>query len=102
MKTYTTVTKDFAYRGEHYTIVFDGKFYMTVNHKFIGDGGRLTKELGFTDGLHTNKSLEGCIKTVREDLDMKYYISHGMSKAEAFVKIFPEVDIETAKMIYGE
>ena len=76
MQTITTVTKDFSYRGQHYSIVFDGKFYMTVNHKFIGD--ELTKN----------------------DLDMRYYESQGMSRAEAFAKVF-NVPIEIAKMVYA-
>lgn len=82
-----TVCKDFSYRGEHYSIVFDGKFYMTVNHKFIGDDGRLVRTLNYSDGLHPGSTIEECITHTKEDLDIQYLMSNGMSKAEAFSKV---------------
>lgn len=94
-----TMVKDFSYRGQHYSIVFDGKYYMTVNHKFIGDDGRLVKQLTYSDGLHTSDTIERCINLTKEDLDIQYYEAQGMSKAEAFSKVM-SVPIEIAKMIY--
>lgn len=96
-----TMVKDFSYRGQHYSIVFDGKFYMTVNHKFIGEDGRLVKQLTFSDGLHTSDSMDQCISLTKEDLDIQYYEAQGMSKAEAFSKVM-NVPLETAKIIYEE
>lgn len=94
-----TMVKDFYYRGQHYSIVYDGKFYMTVNHKFIGDDGRLVKQLTFSDGLHPSDSMDQCIKQTKEDLDIKYYEAQGMSKAEAFSKVM-NVPMDIARMIY--
>lgn len=94
-----TMVKDFSYRGQHYCIVYDEKFYMTVNHKFIGDDGRLVKQLTYSDGLHPEDSIEKCINRTKEDLDFQYYVAQGMSKAEAFSKVM-NVPIDIAKMIY--
>ena len=94
-----TMVKNFSYRGQHYSIVFDGKFYMTVNHKFIGEDGKLVKELRYNDGLHTSNSIEECIELTKNDLDIQHFESQGMSKAEAFSKVM-NVPIEIAKMIY--
>ena len=56
-----TIVKDFSYRGNHYVIVNDGKYYMTVDRKYVDDNGNTIKVLTYTDGLHTNETLEGCI-----------------------------------------
>lgn len=95
-----TLVKDFCYRGEHFSIVDDGKFIMTVNHKFIGADGRLTKQLTFADGLHTSNSIDEAIRATKEDLDIKHYINKGFTKAEAFAKVM-NVPMEVAKMIFG-
>lgn len=95
-----TLVKDFFYRGEHFSIVDDGKFFMTVNHKFIGNDGRLVKQLTFADGLHPSRSVDEAIQRTKEDLDMKHYIDEGFTKAEAFAKVM-NVPMEVAKMIYG-
>lgn len=92
------MVNDFSYRGEHFTIVYDGKFYMTVNHKFIGADGRITKELKYNDGLHTSDSVAKCIEATKNDLDMVYYESQGMTRAEAFAKIF-NLPIEVAEAV---
>ena len=94
-----TVVKDFTYRGRHYVIVNDGKYYMTVERTHIGEDGRLTKELHYGDGLHTNETLDGCIADTKADLDVKHYISEGMSKGEAYCKAFNITDPEQAKVI---
>lgn len=94
-----TLVRNFSYRGEHYSIVKDEKFYMTVNHKFIGDDGRLTKELHYNDGLHPAETLDGCIKETKDDLDLKYYLSIGMSKAEAFARVC-DIPLELAQELF--
>ena len=94
-----TMVKDFSYRGQHYSIVYDGKFYMTINHKFIGDDGRLVKQLTYSDGLHPEYSITKCINRTKEDLDFQYYVAQGMSKAEAFSKVM-NVPLENAKMVF--
>lgn len=94
-----TMVNDFSYRGEHFTIVYDGKFYMTVNHKFIDADGRITKELNFTDGLHTSNSVAQCIEQTKNDLDIKYYEAQGMSKAEAFSTVMG-VPLEIAEKLF--
>lgn len=93
-----TLVKDFSYRGRHYSIVTDGKFFMTVEHKFISDDGHLTKELHFHD-LHTSKSMEELIKVTKQDLDIEYYLSIGMTKAEAFAKVM-DIPLKIAMEIF--
>lgn len=95
----TTICKDFSYRDQHYSIVYDGKFYMTVNHKFIGSDGRLTKELRYNDGLHPGRTMDETIKSTKDDLDIKHYLSIGMSKAEAFAKVC-DIPLEIAKTLF--
>lgn len=90
----TIITNDFSYRGQHFTIVYDGKYYMSVNHKFIDRDGRLKRSLGFADGIHPADTVENCIKLCKNSLDIDYYVSQGMSRAEAVAKVFnlpPEV-----------
>lgn len=93
-----TITKDFSYRGQHFAIVYDGKFYMTVNHKYIDGNGCLTKELHFND-LHTSNTMEQLITYTKNALDMDYYEAQGMTKAEAFAKVM-NVPLEIAQMIF--
>lgn len=97
--TYKVITRDFSYREKHYCIVFDGKYYMTVDRKFIDGNGRTNKVLTFSDGLHTSLTLQGCIDDTKRDLDMEYYIAQGMSKAEAFAKIFG-LDVELTAQLF--
>lgn len=37
--------KDFFYRGQHYYIVFNGKYVMSVKHELVGSDGHPVKEL---------------------------------------------------------
>ena len=93
-----TICKDFTYRNEHYSIVHDGRFYMTVNHKYVKEDGTLTHELHYWDGLHPGDTMAECIQRTTEDLDIKYYISQGMSKAEAMSKVL-NIPMEIAELI---
>lgn len=93
------ITKDFQYRGEHYSIVKEGEYYMTINHKFIDADGKTTKVLNYTDGLHTASSVAECIEATKNDLDMRAYMAEGMTKAEAMTKIF-NIPIEIAEMAF--
>lgn len=95
-----TIVNDFSYRGEHFSIVFDGKFYMTVNHKLIGADGHPIKELRFNDGLHTSRSMSDCINQTKQDLDIKHYIANGMTKAESFAKVL-NLPIELAQELFA-
>lgn len=94
-----TVVRDFSYRGEHFSIVYDGKFYMTVNHKLIDADGHPIRTLIFTD-LHPGKTLEETMRLTRQDLDLKHYEATGMSKAEAFAKVM-EIPLEIAQELFG-
>ena len=81
-----TVTRDFYYRGEHFTIVYDGKYYMTVNHKLIGDDGHPIRTLTWADGLCPGATIQDTIEQCRNRLDVAYYMSQGMSRADAIAK----------------
>ncbi len=99
----TTIVRNFTYRNQSYTIVKDGKFYMTINQQFIDADGRITKELHYNDGLHTNETLEGCIRDTKNDLDMKYYMANGKSQAEAFAIVFDMMDrLEDLKELFSK
>lgn len=95
---YTRI-KDFTYREEHYTVVFDGRYYMTINHKYIGDNGKLLKKLDYRDGLHTADSLQECVSSTIDDLDIKHLIAKGLSKAEAFALVM-NIPLETARHLF--
>ena len=95
----TTITKDYSYRNEHFTIVFDGKFYMTVNHKYIGRDGKTIKELHFND-LHPGKTVVETIEETKRDLDIQYYMNQGYSKAQAFSKVL-NIPIEIAEELFS-
>ena len=94
-----TVTKDFSYRGEHFSIVFDGRFYMTVNHKLIGDDGHPVRTLNYCDGLHPADSVSECIKLTKQDLDLEYLMSIGKSRAEAFAEVL-DIPLEMAQQLF--
>lgn len=93
-----TIIKDFTYRDEHYSIVWNGRFYVTINHRFINDNGTLTQELRYEDGLHPGKTIAECVERTKEDLDVKYYISCGISKAEAMSKVL-DIPMEIVELI---
>ena len=100
-----TVVKDFSYRGRHYTIVNDGKFFMAVEDKFLDKDGKTIKPLNYTDGLHTNHTLDGCIADTKVDLDIKHYVAEGMTTGEAYCKAFNITkadDIEAIKIMFCE
>lgn len=107
MKTTKTITKDFSYRGKHYVIVYNHEHnvYMTIDYKFINEQGTTTRPLYYADGLHTNKTLNGCIEDTKRDLDIEYYEGIGMSKTDAFCKAFNITDalgIEEVRKIFNE
>lgn len=82
-----TITNDFCYRDEHFVIVYDGKFYMTVNHKLIGADGHPIRTLTWADGLCPGSTLQETIELCRNRLDVDYYMSQGMSRADAIAKV---------------
>ena len=104
------MVNDYCYRENHYSIVYDGRFYMTVNHKFIGDDGCLTRELTFKDGLHPGDTIADCIERTRQDLDMDYYVNKlGLSKPEALSRVMDwpldmciEIYAGTEKILSGK
>lgn len=104
-QTMKTIVKNFNYRNRNYTIVKDNDFYMTVEDKYIDKQGRITKELHYNDGLHTNKTLDGCIEDTQRDLDIEYYKAQGMTTGEAYCKVWnitkPD-DVEAIKTMFCE
>ena len=94
-----TVVKSFNYRDMEYVIVYNGKYYMTVAKEFIDENGNTNKALTYVDGLHTNETLEGCIADTKADLDIKHYMSQGMSMGEAYCKVFNITDKENVEAV---
>ena len=93
-----TMVNDYCYRENHYSIVYDGKFYMSVHHDLIDENGRTIRELNFKD-LHPGKTIAECLDFLKNDIDMEYYTKKcGMSRSEAYAKVF-SIPLETAEYI---
>lgn len=86
MKNTVKIVTTFNYRGHKYTIAHDGKFYLAIEDKYITNGKMNTT----LNGLQMNASdtLNQCLTGIKNRLDMEHYEAQGMSKAEAFCKVF--------------
>ena len=93
------INNDFSYRGQHFSIVYDGKYYMTVNHKFIGEDGRLKRSLCFADGIHPAETVAATVKFCTNSLDIDYYVSQGMDRTEAIAKVM-NIPLEVLKPVF--
>ena len=98
--TYTTI-ESFSYRNHNYRITMIDGMYCAIDEKYIGKNGKILKVLNGLE-MHASRDIENCKTAIRNDLDLEYYQSHGMSKAEAFCKVFPDMDLAVAKQVFGE
>ena len=83
------------YRDTYFEICYDGKLFHAIDHEYITDG-RLNRPL---NGLltHADESLERCVKLATSQVDIEYYQSIGMSRAEAFSKAL-DIPLEIVEM----
>ena len=100
MKNTYIAIETFSYRGHNFRIVMVNNHYCAVDEMYIGNG-RLRKQLNGLD-MFAHEDIEMCKKTAKNLLDIEYYQSQGMSKAEAFCKVFPDMDLAVAKQVFGE
>ena len=92
----TTIIKTFTARNRNFTIVKDEQgFYLAIEDKYITDGKTNTALNGLQ--MSASKDLNQCLQMCNNKVDTDYYLSQGMTKAEAFAKVFnlpltPEVE----------
>ena len=73
------------YRNRNFTIVLEDGWYMAIEDKYITNGRLNTALNGFQ--MHADKKRANCIEMTKNAIDMDYYQSLGMSKADAFIKV---------------
>ena len=83
----TVLVKVFNYRGRNFTIVKKGNYYCAIEDKYIDESGKMNCTLNGLQ-MFASEVLEETIKRVQNSVDVNYYISQGMTKAEAFCKVF--------------
>lgn len=89
--TGATIIKSYIQRGRHFTIAQneDG-FFLAIEDKYITDG-KLNRTLnGFQ--MYASKSLQDCLTSLRNAIEIEYLESQGHSKAEAFAIHFNMLD----------
>lgn len=99
-KAVEIVDKNFYVRGRNFVIVrnCDG-FYCAIEDKYITDGKINTSLSG--QQLHASRSVAECLEDTRHAVEMDYYMEHGLTKAEAFCKIFDCFDkLEIIKALF--
>ena len=100
MKT-TMIIENFNYRNRRFTIVLNDGFYCAIEDKYITDGVMNTTLNGLQ--MCANRKLDGCLNDVKRKVDMEHYEAQGMTKAEAFCKVFnlPNM-IEQMEAVFNE
>jgi len=83
----TTIIKTFTARNRNFTIVKDDEgFYLAIEDKYITDGKTNTALNGLQ--MSASKDLNQCLTMCNNKVDTDYYLSQGMTKSEAFAKVF--------------
>ena len=75
------------YKGRTFEIVFDGKYYLAIEHCFLDEKGRLTKTL---DGLDmcADEELENTIARVERRADVDELEAQGMDRTQAVLEVY--------------
>ena len=82
-----TIIKTFTTRNRNFTIVKDNEgFYLAIEDKYITDGKTNTTLNGLQ--MFASKDINQCIKMCKNQVETDYYLSQGMTRAEAFAKVF--------------
>lgn len=79
------IINNYAYRNRNFTIVFDQGHYLAIENKYIDAQGKTTQALNGLQ-MYASNGLNGCLTHLRQGVDIDYYESQGMSRAEAFAK----------------
>lgn len=83
----TVIIKVFKYRDRNFTIVKKDNYYCAIEDKYIDENGKMKCRLNGLQ-MYASEVLDETIKRVQYSVDIDYYISQGMTKAEAFCKAF--------------
>ena len=83
----TVMVKVFKYRDRNFTIVKKEDYYCAIEDKYIDVNGKMKCRLNVLQ-MFASVVLEETIKRVQDSVDIEYYITQGMTKAEAFCKVF--------------
>ena len=89
LRNIKVIVKDFSVRDRHFVIVRDvhSYRYFAVEDKYIGADGRLVKELCGAH-LFPSMDLDGCLKLVRDCVEIEYLESQGVDRAAAFARVY--------------
>ncbi len=80
MKKITTLIA----RDRHFTIIQnDEGFYLAIEDKYIDANGCLKQALNGLQ-MHASKDLNMCLQCTKDEVDIDYLRSTGLSKDEAF------------------
>lgn len=81
-----TIINTYTVRERNFTIVFDNEYYLAIEDCYIDENGRLNQKLnGLT--AHASETLDACLESVREQVEIAYLMENGMTKAEAFCTV---------------
>ena len=83
----TTFVQNLVVRNRHFTIVFDGKYYLAIDHKYITDGKLNTTLRGPQMGIAD--TLDWCIENTKNNVEVDYLVEEqGYTYPQAFCKVF--------------
>ena len=91
------IVKNYSYRGRNFTIIHDQGFYMAIEDKYLDENG-CTKQILHGSQLFPAREAEDCMKLVNDRCDIDFYVASGMSKEEAFAKVF-DIPFEMAAAV---
>lgn len=95
------IVKDFSIRGRHFTIVKHDKLYCAIEDKYITDG-KINRQL-WGPQLHPGETLEDCINSVTDAVEVDYLVEQGHTRAEAFAIYWDMMDnLVMIKELLGE
>ena len=95
------VTSDFIYRGRDFAIVKgtigDGQIrYGSIEHKYIGSDGRLTRVLNGVQ-MNLGESISDCLERTKLSCDVDAFAEqNGCKPVIAYLAIIMNMDIEEA------
>lgn len=82
-----TIIKNYVVRDRHFIIVLNGDgFYLAIEDKHLTNG-RLNKPLNGAQ-MYASRDLDICLGSVKNCVDIDYYISCGDDRATAYSKVF--------------
>ena len=75
------------YKGRTFEIVFDGTYYLAIEHCFLDEKGRLTKTLNGFD-MNADEELDNTIANVERRVDVDELEAQGMDRTQAVLEVY--------------